>query len=63
MEHNLIIKNILRTYLPITMLVSLTSTVATFINTFLAGIWLSDADVVAISVPSYLTLSLGAGTE
>lgn len=56
MEHNLIIRKILRTYLPITMLVSLTSTVATFINTFLAGIWLSDADVVAISVPSYLTL-------
>ena len=58
MEHNLLIGNILRVYLPITMLVSLTSTVATFINTFLAGIWLSGKDVVAISVPSYLTLFL-----
>ena len=56
MEHNLLVRNILRVYLPITMLVSLTSTVATFINTFLTGIWLSDADVVSISVPSYLSL-------
>ena len=35
MEHNLIIRKILRTYLPITMLVSLTSTVATFIKAVL----------------------------
>ena len=55
MAHNLLIRNILRVYLPITILVSLTSTVATFINTFLTAIWLSGEDVVSISVPSYLT--------
>lgn len=56
MEHNLLVMNILRTYLPITILVSLTSTVATFINIFLTGIWLGDVEVQIISVPSYLTL-------
>ena len=55
MVQNLLIRNILRTYLPITILVSLISTVETFINTFLAAIWLSGEDVVPISVPSYLT--------
>ena len=56
MERNLLIANVLRVYLPITMLVSLTSTVATFINMFLSGIWLTREDVVSISVPSFLTL-------
>lgn len=56
MEHNLLIRNVLRIYLPITILVSLTSTVATFINTFLTGIWLTGDDIVKISVPSFLTL-------
>ena len=46
MEHNLLIRNVLLTYLPITILVSLASTVATFINTFITGVWLSDEDMV-----------------
>ena len=55
MAQNLLIRNILRVYLPITILVSLTSTVATFINTFLTAIWLNGEDVVLITVPSYLS--------
>ena len=55
MAQNLLIRNILCVYLPITILVSLTSTVATFINTFLTAIWLNGEDVVLISVPSYLS--------
>jgi len=53
MEHNLLIRNVLLTYLPITILVSLTSTAATFINTF----------IVAISCPSVLTYYINAGSE
>lgn len=50
MVQNLLIRNILRTYLPITILVSLISTVETFINTFLAAIWLSGEDVVGKTI-------------
>ena len=56
MEHNLLIRNILRVYLPIVMLMSFTSTIATFINKFLAAIWLTGEDVVLITVPTILTL-------
>ena len=63
MEHNLLIRNVLLTYLPITILVPLTSTAATFINTFIAEVWLSDEDVVAISCPSVLTYYINAGSE
>jgi len=54
MERNLLIRKVLFKYLPVMILVSLTSTVATFINTFLTAIWLNGEDVVLISTPSFL---------
>ena len=58
MAKNNLMRGALYKYLPVTIVISLTPTLAIFANMLLTGYWMNDSDVMAMSAASFLIIPL-----